>query len=212
MPGCIILSAIIVIFGGLIVLYAVVGMYQTKEIDTFTQEEPAVIEVPQPTRAEVESAKGKLETIEKAVAEERSERVLFTAEDLNAMIATLEIAKDFQGETIIESIDSRGIFARMAQPMRKGIIRKGFRYLNGTFLFKPELRRRTVAFTVSDIRADEGSVPQGFIDNYAVIDFFRIDPKNEAIEANIDGIVAVYVEDGHLVVETGVRHEDESVE
>lgn len=208
-PGCIILAAIVVIFGGLIVLYTVVGLYQTKAIDTFTQDAPAEIAVPQPTEAEQKAAHGKLAAIEKAVEEKRSERILFTANDLNTLIATLDDAKDFRGKAIVESIDSRGILARMAQPMRKGIFQKGHRYLNATFLLQPELRRRTIAFKVLDIRSEVGSVPEGFVTNYSVIDFFRIDPKNEAIAANIFGIVAVYTEDKNLVVETGIRPEEE---
>lgn len=204
-PGCIILGAIIGVFGGLVVLYTVVGTYQNRVIDGFTQDTAAVIELVEPNPAQVEAVTAKLGLIEKAVKENRAERVLFTAEDLNILIATLEVAKDFRGNTLVNEIGPDGIVAAMAQPLRKGVFAKGFRYLNATFVLEPEVRARTIAFKVKDIRPAEGTVPKGFIDNYSVIDFFRLDPENAAIKAHIQSLGAIYPEDGKLVVETMVR-------
>lgn len=204
-PGCLILGAIIGVFGGLVVLYTVVGIYQNRVIGDFTQDTAAQIQAVAPSTGQVEAVTSKLGLIAKAVKENRAERVLFTAEDLNVLIATLEVAKDFRGNTFVESIGPDGIVAAMSQPLRKGIFNKGFRYLNATFVLEPEVRARTIAFKVRDIRPAEGSVPQGFIDNYSVIDFFRLDPENEAIKAHIQSLGAIYAEDGKLVVETIIR-------
>ncbi|MEX2578141.1 MAG: hypothetical protein WD342_03710 [Verrucomicrobiales bacterium] len=201
-PGCAILFAIVLVFGGLAVLYTVVGNYQKKLIGEFTQDAPAEIALMEPTEGQIETARRKLSAVETAVSEHDAERVLFTAEDLNVLIATLDAAVDFRGQTHVEAITSQGIVARMAQPLRKGIIQKGHRYLNGVFVFQPEVRARTIAFKVLDIRSDEGPIPQQFIESYAALDFFRLDPDNEAIESHIRSIETVYTEDGHLVVET----------
>ena len=204
-PGCLILGAIIGVFGGLVVLYTVVGIYQNRVIGDFTQDTAAQIQAVAPSTGQVEAVTAKLGLIAKAVKENRAERVLFTAEDINVLIATLEAAKDFRGNTFVESIGPDGIITAMSQPLRKGIFNKGFRYLNATFVLEPEVRARTIAFKVRDIRPAEGSVPQGFIDNYSVIDFFRLDPENEAIKAHIQSLGAIYAEDGKLVVETIIR-------
>jgi len=204
-PGCLILGAIIGVFGGLVVLYTVVGIYQNRVIGDFTQDTAAQIQAVAPSTGQVEAVTAKLGLIAKAVKENRAERVLFTAEDLNVLIATLEAAKDFRGNTFVESIGPDGIVAAMSQPLRKGIFNKGFRYLNATFVLEPEVRARTIAFKVKDIRPAEGAVPQGFIDNYSVIDFFRLDPENVAIKAHIQSLGAIYAEDGKLVVETIIR-------
>ncbi|NRB73554.1 MAG: hypothetical protein HRU46_04290 [Verrucomicrobiales bacterium] len=203
--GCVILVAIIVVFGGLVVLYTVVGLYQTRKIDDFTQDEPMAIQVDEPDEATVSAALAKLGEIEKAVEEKTAIRVLFTPKDLNALIATQEMLKDFRGQTYITRISPQGIVADMAQPMRKGIFDSGSRYLNATFVFQPEIRLRTLAFKVVDIRAVEGEVPEQFVSNYAVLDFFRLDPDNEQIKKHINYIAAVYAEAGNLVVETGVK-------
>ncbi|NLT69971.1 MAG: hypothetical protein GXX91_04675 [Verrucomicrobiaceae bacterium] len=204
-PGCLILGAIVFVFGGLIVLYTVVGSYQNRVIGGFTEDTPAALPVPAPTAAEIAGVEAKLALIAAAVKENRAERVLFTAADLNLIIAHYEVAKDFRGNTSVESIGPEGIIAAMAQPMRKGFIKKGVRYLNATFVLEPEVRARTIAFKVKDIRPTTGEMPPGFIDNYAALDFFRLDPENPAIKAHIESLGAVYGEEGQLVVETKVR-------
>lgn len=204
LPGCLILATIVTVFGGLIVLYTVVGIYQHRSIGTFTQESAAEISIDPPSPGQIESARAKLEFVGAAVAEGRSERILFTAEDLNALIVSLEEAAKFRNNTRIEAIEPGGLVASMAQPLRKGVFEKGFRYLNGEFVLEPELRARTIAFRVVAIRPAVGEVPQAFVGSYASLDLFRLDPELPALEANVSSLAAVYVEDGHLVVETKV--------
>ncbi len=203
-PGCLILCTILIVFGGLIVLYTVVGSYQNRTIGTFTQDQPVSLEIPAADAAAVAAATDKLAKIGAAVKEGRSERVLFSAADLNLLIANLEAAKDFRGNTRIDGIDASGIRAKMALPVRKGIFEKGVRYLNATFTLQPELRARTVAFRVLAIVPDVGEMPPGFVKNYEILDLFRLDPENPGIEEHIKGIDAVYTEGDQLVVETKV--------
>ena len=207
-PGCLILSAIVIVFGGLVVLYTFVGIYQNRTIGEFTQDTAAVVSIEAPTGTETAAVTAKLLAIEAAVKANRAERFFFTARDLNIMIATLDVAKDFRGNTMVEKIGSEGLVAPMAQPLRKGIFDKGKRYLNATFLPEPELRARTIAFKVRDIRPAVGTVPQGFIDNYSVIDFFRLDPENPAIKANVKSLGGIYIENDQLVVETQIREDN----
>jgi len=204
-PGCIILITILVVFGGLAVLYAVVGTYQNRVIGEFTTTDPVDLTIPVPTAVDAEAAVSKLQSIATAARDNRAERVLFTATELNTLIATLPALADFRGTTRIEAITSVGIAAAMSQPMRKGILAKGKRYLNATFLFQPELRARTVAFKVLSITPVVGAVPEGFVQNYATLDFFKLDPELPAISESIHSLGAVYCEEGQLVVETKIR-------
>ena len=186
-------------------LYTFVGFYQTRKIDDFTQDLPMKIQVDQPDEAAVKTAMAKLKQIEQAVEEKEVIRVLFSPSDLNTLIATQEMLEDFRGQTYITRISPQGIYADMAQPMRKGIIDSGRRYLNATFVLLPEVRPRTVAFKIVDILALEGEVPSEFVSNYALLDLFRLDPENEQIEKHIGYIASVYTEGDALVVETGIK-------
>jgi len=201
-PGCFILAAILVVFGGLVVLYTVVGVYQYRAIATFTEDAAASLDPAPPAPGAVASATGKLRSLGEAVAARRAERILLTAEELNALIATLEAAKDFRGNARVERVEAGGIVVAMAQPMRKGVFQKGFRYLNGTFVLQPQLRARTVAFKVVAIRPAVGEVPKAFVESYSAIDLFRLDPELPAIKEHVRSLAAVYTEEGHIVVET----------
>lgn len=203
-PGCFILVAILTVFGGLAILYTVVGNYQRRTIATFTEATAAHYPIDAPDAATAEAATAKLRQIAQSAAAGQAERILFTAADLNALIATLDAAEGFRGNTRVQKITPEGIVAEMSQPMRKGIIDKGFRYLNGVFVLEPELRVRTVAFKVLSITPAAGEIPAGFVQNFSALDLYRLDPENPAIEANIGSIASVYTEDGQLVVETKV--------
>ncbi len=201
-PGCCILAAIVGVFGGLVALYTVVGVYQHRAIGAFTQESPAAVEIATPSPAQAEEAMAKLRLVGEAVAAGRAERVLFTAGDLNALIASLDAAEGFRGNTRIEAVTAEGLVAAMAQPLRKGVFKKGFRYLNADFVLQPELRARTVAFKVVAIRPAVGEVPGPFVQSYTSLDLFRLDPELPALKANVGNLAAVYTEEGQLVVET----------
>lgn len=209
-PGCFILGAIVTVFGGLIILYITVFMIQSRSIATFTEDEAAKIEIYQPEAAAIEQLREKLKTIESATEGERKERILLTADDLNTLIATVDILEDFRGTTLISGITNQGIKTKMAQPMRKMPLSREQRYLNATFVLQPELRRRTIAFRVMDIISDRGTVPAQFVKSYDAIGFFRIDPDNKTIEKTVPRLSRVYTEDGHVVIETGVPAADQS--
>ncbi len=203
-PGCLILTVILIVFGGLIVLYTVVGSYQNRTLDEFTETTAQEVPVLSPTSEETKETREKLRAIGVAIEEGLSERFFLTARDLNILIATDEDLADFQNQTYIERISDQGIVARMVQPMRKGVFSKGSRYLHATFVFQPELRARSVAFNVMDIRSEKGSVPEGFIQNYRALDFFRLDPEWEVMKKYIGSVEAVYTEGSQVVIETKV--------
>jgi hypothetical protein len=188
----------------LIILYTVVGSYQNRTLDEFTETTAQEVPVLSPTAEETKATRAKLETIAKAIEEGRSERFLLNGRDLNVLIATDDDLADFRKQTYIERVSDQGIVARMVQPMRKGVFIKGARYLHATFVLQPELRARTVAFNVMDIRSEKGSVPEGFIENYRALDFFRLDPEWEIMTKYLGSIGAVYTEANHIVIETKV--------
>ena len=203
LPGCFILGAILTVFGGLIILYIAVFFVQTRAISKFTSDEPAAIEEFSPSDAQKEAARGKLFSIKAAATQSKRERILFSTDDINSLIATLDILKDYRGSAFVKNITDSGIEVQLTQPMRKSPFSSDHRYLNATFLLLPELRKRTVAFRVLDIESEKGEVPEQFVKNYDTIGFFRIDPENPDIKPHISKLSRVYVEEGVVVVETG---------
>lgn len=208
LPGCVILCAILVVFGGLIALYTVIGMKQNGAIDEFTVDDPADIEVLVPTEEEKKAAEDKLFAVKAAVTQNKAELIPFTKKDINVLIATLDATEDFRGRAFVSEITDQGMVVEMAQPLRKGIFSRGHRYLNADFTFEPEVRKRTIAFKVKDIRSHTGAVPEKFIGMYSSLDFFRLDPDNEELMAVIGSLKRVFVEDGQVFVQTQMVTEE----
>lgn len=208
--ACVIPAAILVVFGGLAAVTAVIYFVQKRAYGDFTGDQPAPIPVFAPSPGQAAQALAKLEAVRKATAEEKIERILFSADDINSLIATVDLLKDFRGNTLVEKISQRGMETRMSQPVRKMVFSKERRYLNATFIFLPELRRRTIALRVADILPDQGTIPREFVKNYDTLGFFKLDPELPAIKAAIPRLSRVYLEDGNLVVETGTPASEQS--
>ncbi len=206
--GCIILVAIIVIFGGLGVLYAFTFFYQKNAIEGFTQDAPAEIAVYEPTEAEATAVREKLSAIEASAKAGKEERFSLSATDLNTMMATYEMLEGFRGNTLVDAITERGVETRMTQAMRKLPLSGRQRHLNATFIFKPELLKRTISLRVRDIVSDVGTIPEQFISNYDTIGFYKIDPENPHIKDIVPNLSRIYVEGDQVIIETGTPAED----
>lgn len=201
--GCAILITAIVVFGTLATLFTVVFHKQSKVIAEFTVLEKATVPAMTPTAEQVTTANRKLEDLLLAAVRNEMDRVLFTADDLNALIASQELLADFRGQTFIRSISEEGIEAEMTQPLRSGFLRQGTRHLNGIFRVKPELGGGTVTFRVVDIQVPGKEVPQGFIQSYPA--FMKFDPKLQPLDQVLPKLGRIYLEADKVVVETKVE-------
>jgi len=208
-PGCIILAAIVAVFGGLIILYTVVFFVQKSKMGDFTSEQATQIPVFEPSDEQKALLQEKIFAIKAATSQSRQERILLTKDDLNTWIATADVLKDFRGTTRIEAITTRGIETRMTQPMRQMPFSSQQRHLNALFIFQPELRRRTVAMKVRDIIPEVGTIPKRFVEVYDVMDMLRLDPDNPNIKPYIPKLSRVYTETDHVVIETGTPADDQ---
>ncbi len=201
LSGCIILIVTIVVFGGLIVLYTTVGLWMNRQIEAFTSENPIELPIPSTTPAQTDAVMAKLKELQTAAEANEIARVLFTVEDLNALFATLPLLEDYKGKASIQSITTDGIFVEMTQQMR-ALMPGQRRYLNATFLFKPEASRKTVIFAVRDIAVPGKEVPAEFVNSYSSQDLFRLDVRHEVMGPVLKKIDRAYTEEGVLVIET----------
>ena len=206
-PGCIILSTILAVFGGLAILYTVVGFYQHKERAKFLDPEPAEIRVLEPTATQIEQAENGLISIVAAATQNHMDRVTFTAENLNTLIATREKLSGFRGNTFVQRITPGGIEVEMSQPVKKAVLSKELLYLNGLYTFQPELRKDTVAFKFIDIQKDGVEIPEDFKAGFSAIDnLLVLDPEDEILGPVMKKLKRVYLEDGKLVLETKITN------
>ncbi|MGY8640200.1 MAG: hypothetical protein ACKVJU_03780 [Verrucomicrobiales bacterium] len=203
-PGCAILATILLVFGGLVVLYVTVGFYQAKKFGQFTDAEPLTFPVTVTSAADAKRVQDELLKIKTATENNEVIMAKFSADDLNTLIASVEKLKDFRGNTLISTITDDGIEVEMSQPIRQMGFSKPNRYLNGTFVFKPEVRSRTIAFKLIDIRQEnrETPIPPQFIGSFGAIDFFKVDPDEEKLEPILRKLKRAVIEDGYVQVHT----------
>lgn len=178
-----------------------VAMKQDKTIAGFAEPAAVALDIPAPSPEALERA-GEIEaSFRKAVEENAAVKVELTAEDLNTLIATREMLKDFRGNTRVESISGDGLSVAMSQPMRSGFMGDS-RFLNGTLLMKPELRTHTVFFVVTDIRVPGKEVPRGFIDQFSSLQLYRLDVSHPVLGPGLQRLETVEIVGDRLVVTT----------
>jgi len=203
-PGCIILCTIIVVFGGLIILFTTRGLWMSRQIDQFTADTAIPVPIAETTPEQAGAAVEKLQKVRDAALNNATERITFSADDLNALIASQEILADFRGTAYIEKITADGIVTRVTQTLR-GLKPGTFRYLNGTMDFTPLLRRKTIVFQIRDVRIPDKEVPEEFIKSYSSQDLFKLDHTQPLLGDVMRNLERVYLEDGQLVVETRTK-------
>ncbi len=200
--GCFILITIIVVFGGLIVWFAIAGSKQYSEMGKFTSSEALEIKpliVDAEAQAEVDQKLGRLRD---AMMSGEAVRVGFNATEVNALMAGSEGAEQFRGTAYVKKITDAGMLVTMTQQLRRMPFSQNERFLNGDFLFRPELRARTIAFVLQDLKTEVGTPPDMFVKNYATLDFFKIDPDSEEMLAYAAKLDAIYTEGDEVIVET----------
>jgi hypothetical protein len=118
----------------------------TRFADKFTATQPAVVEVRQPTPAEAQAAEVKWEGLRTAIRNHQETTVEFTADDLNALIATHPDFRKARGRLrigITDSIVSLDLSApldslkwtRLRGRWFNGNIRFGMSYVDDDFFF-----------------------------------------------------------------------------
>ena len=80
--GCIILATIVVVFGGLVVLYVTRGLWMNREIEKFTVAEPIATSIAEPTPTEAAAVSQKLEKIRDAALNNRTEHFTLDADEI----------------------------------------------------------------------------------------------------------------------------------
>ncbi|MFK5924205.1 MAG: LmeA family phospholipid-binding protein [Verrucomicrobiota bacterium] len=202
LPGCIIVIVTMLVFGGLAVLYIGVGYWMNSQLDAITAPTPVEISVAKPSQQQIDSAYHKLEQIKQASETQAMVRIAFTAEDINALIASEALLTDLRGKAFVEKIDSQGIQTKVTQQLRSLPLRPD-RFLNATIAFVPVVLRDSLVFEIHDVRVPGKEVPQGFIEGYSKQDFFKLDAKNEQLKPILLQLRRAYLEDDHVIIETG---------
>lgn len=173
--GCAILIAALLVMIFLIGFSLSVLFRQSNEIEKFTDDKPALVDISslEDREAELNQLAEKLEGFRQAVSDNESATLELTAEEMNLAIAIYEPFKDLRGMLRVDSISMSEIRLeisfqlngrpRISKEGEGGLITSDPRYLNGVMVAKPGLLSKEVVLQISDIEVPGKKVAEGFL-------------------------------------------------
>lgn len=183
-------------------LYIGVGYWMNSQLDTFMSPVPAKLNILTPSQKQVDDVYKKLHQLKTATEEKKMVRISFSADDINTLIATDPLLADLKRKAFVVKITSEGIQTTVNQQLRSLPFRPD-RFLNATIAFVPVVLKDSVIFEIHNVQVPGKEVPQGFIEGYSKQDFYKLDTKNEILKPVLLQLRRTYLEEGHVIVETG---------
>lgn len=194
--GCFVIA---MMFGALASWTVFVGVSQNKAIAQFSEDEQREYLIPPPTADQKALLDTKLKILAKAAETKQSTIIDFDAGELNALIMTQDLLADFRGKTRVKAIASSHIEFEMSQPVRK--LPLGFRFVNGTYLFRPEFVKGGWQFHLLDIQADAGAVNPNFLQMFQELQLLRFDTEHASMSPVLKQLKSTKLENGKVVLE-----------
>ncbi|MEM7013640.1 MAG: hypothetical protein AAF585_19385 [Verrucomicrobiota bacterium] len=196
MAGCFVVA---MMFGALASWTIFVGVTQNKAIAQFSEDEQREYPISPPTEQEKALLETKLKILAKAAETKQSTTIDFSANELNALIMTQDLLADFRTKTRVKAITSSHIEFEMSQPVRK--LPLGFRFVNGTYFFRPQFVDDGWHFHLLDIDADAGEVDPNFLEMFQELQLLRFDTTHEAMSPVLKQLKSTKLENGRVILE-----------
>lgn len=199
--GCLVpFTAVITIFG-LGTCIVTNGLRQSSEIQKFAKDEPAMVEVIQPSEAQLAAVEAKLAQLTEAAKNLEEVTVKFTEEDLNVLLASKPALETYRDTTKIRSISPQALRVAGSQPAKK--LSGGLRYIVGDFLFTIDRSGSNYwQLILEDVQIPGKDVPEGFINMWSTLHMFRFSIDNTELEPVFKQVKSIELEQGAIAVTT----------
>ncbi|MEM8956122.1 MAG: hypothetical protein AAGD22_18360 [Verrucomicrobiota bacterium] len=200
--GCFIMGLAAFILIGVAVFFIYQGLRMDKAINAFTDPKPASYPVEEPTDDEKNGLYQRLEDFAKAAHANEQTKLSLDADDLNHLIATSPILKDYRGTAFVTEISDFFIIADLSQMINR-ILPGNPRYLNAKFSLTPFLRDdKTVRLDVKNITSTKYDIPQGFVDLYGQRQVLQFDEDNPILGPILQRLQSIDVKDNTIQITT----------
>jgi hypothetical protein len=161
---------VIFLIGGMMLLGGIIwAVYtftrQLRELESFTDSVPVELPVRAVTPQEMSALGEKLAGFAAETNAGRAPTMNLSVDELNTLLAGCERFAEVRNLVTIERIDGARIAARISFPLNTLPGRRA--YLNGSVLFKPEVRPKAgFCLLTEEIIVPGKTVPPGFLDVY----------------------------------------------
>ncbi len=196
----------ILVIGGLllaiILIATIAGVTAARKmLNEYTELHPVQLPALQMSKSEIEALQERVAAFQQGIRQHRPTAPLaLTADDLNALIATMPAGEPFRGK-IYFRIEGNRLKGDLSLPMASlglGIF-KG-RYLNGTAIFQLELRDGHLQFSPQSLLVKGKMPPKPYMDMIRrenLAQKLNADPR---VSMGLDQLQSIHVENGKLVL------------
>ncbi|MEM7147187.1 MAG: hypothetical protein AAF591_18870 [Verrucomicrobiota bacterium] len=200
--GCFIMGCAAFVLIGIAIFFIYQGLRMDKAINAFTDPEPATYPIEEPTADQKEALYQRLDAFSQAALDEKQTELTLSAADLNHLIATAPILKDYRGTALVTEINDFFIIADLSQMINR-ILPGNPRYLNATFSLTPFLRDdKTVRLDVKNITSTKHDIPQGFVDLYGQRQVLQFDEDNPTLGPILQRLQSIEIKDHTIHITT----------
>lgn len=164
-PGCIIglIGLVLVVLVGIWAIYTFVT--QARQLDAFTDPEPAGLVVPEVGEAERTAVREKVRHFASEMEAGREATLRLDAAELNAMLAAYESLQEMRPLMTVREIGPESLTVQASLPLNTLPGRRA--YLNGLLLLQPGVHEKGGLFLRTlDVQVPGRTVPPGFIQVY----------------------------------------------
>lgn len=185
--------AALIVFGLITIWTVYTGYTQNKEIERFTSDAPADLEITYRDADTVVAVRHRLREFGTTVRSGEASTLSLTAEDLNDLVGHEDRLFDFRKMIRFTDITANAVEARVAFPMQTLFQGGRLRYLNGSISFDPKVEEGQLMLKIVNIRPDVGGeVPSGFLNfissNVNLLATLKDDKQLKPILTNIQQI------------------------
>lgn len=206
--GCLILVAAIVL---MVVVLGVGGVYLYRRgLDHFTSPRAVDVQVTPPTQAESQNARANFERLRRAVVNNQEQTVVFTANELNAIVAEQSEFAGARGRVRFAMADSIMTLDLSVPIDSVPLVGMKERWFNGSARFRLNFSADQFDVVPLELNANEWSLPKWLFSSNFAEAFSRSFTRSfhDALQSNREGsafwrrIKSVKVEGDKLIVST----------
>jgi hypothetical protein len=197
--GCLVglVLLLMVVLGGLFGLY-----YARKMFNDFTESKPATLPPVRLSRPEIDQLQQRIDKFRQAIRQGKTTDPLkFTADELNALIATDPDLKPLKGKLHV-TLSGNKIEGQLSVPMEAiGLSLFKGRYLNGTGTFALSIHNGRLRLYALDFMAKGRRIPTIYMDEirkHNLADAINSDPRAAAA---LDWLGDIKVQEAKLILE-----------
>lgn len=200
--GCIIITLLFAMVGGIAAYGIYSGVRQDKDIAVFASEIQEALPTEKASHEEVLDVRKRLSNFATASAAGKPATLTLSAHDLNTLVHNEIALEQVRGTVYFESIKDDRVQTRIALPINRIAFWKQPRFLNGTAILNVESGDGRIFFRIESMEIPKATPPVGFVERMAQSDLLapykdddeqKLVFENSKLSARIDNATGTII-------------------